>query len=141
MPTPIRFGGLELCFLQDGQGTSGGLGLFTTAAQPGAGMPIAHYHESWDETVYGLSGKTTWTVAGRDVAVEPGASIFIPRGIVHGFANRSDHAAVFLSILTPGVLDRAYFEETAALVNAGHADPEAMRAVMLRHGLVPAIPT
>ena len=40
-------------------------------------MPVPHYHESWDETVYGLGG-TTWHIAGRDVDLAPGESIFIP---------------------------------------------------------------
>ncbi|MDP4023995.1 cupin domain-containing protein [Methylobacterium sp. NEAU 140] len=137
MPTAIRFAGLELRFLQDRHGTNDSLDVFTTTAQPGAGMPIPHYHEGWDETVYGLSGTTTWTVDRRDVDVGVGASIFIPRGVVHGFANRTADAATFLSILTPGVLGPEYFQETADLVNSGHADPGAMRALMLRHGLVP----
>ena len=135
--TTIRFAGLELCFLHDRHGTKGGIDLFTTIAQPKAGMPIPHYHESWDETVYGLSGTTIWTIAGREVSLNPGESAFIPRGIVHGFANRSDDAASFLSILTPGVLGPEYFQETADLVNAGNAEPQAMKALMLRYGLIP----
>lgn len=135
---PIRFAGLELDFLQDKHGTNGGIDLFTTIAQPRAGMSILHYHESWDETVYGLSGVTNWTVAGREVAVEAGGSLFIPRGTVHGFGNRSEREATFLTMLSPGVLGPEYFQETADLVNGGAADPEAMRALMRRHGLVPA---
>jgi quercetin dioxygenase-like cupin family protein len=135
--TIIRFAGLELSFLQDRHGTNGGVDLFTTIAHPQAGMPIPHYHESWDETVYGLSGTTTWTIAGRGVPIGPGESAFIPRGVVHGFANRSDGMASFLSILTPGILGPEYFQETADLVNAGNATPEAMKALMRRYGLVP----
>jgi mannose-6-phosphate isomerase-like protein (cupin superfamily) len=135
--TTIRFAGLELCFLQDRHRTNGGIDLFTTIAQPKAGMPIPHYHESWDETVYGLSGTTTWTIAGREVLLNPGGSAFIPRGVVHSFANRSDDSACFLSILTPGVLGPEYFQATAGLVNAGNAEPKAIKALMLRYGLVP----
>ena len=137
MTATISFAGLDLRFLQDRHGTAGSLDLFTTTARPGAGMPIPHYHQGWDETVYSLSGTTTWTIAGRDVAVGPGASVFIPRGVVHGFGNRTGEAATFLSVLTPGVLGSEYFQETADLVNSGNADPEAMRALMLRYGLVP----
>lgn len=137
--TTIRFAGLDLCFLQDRHGTNGGIDLFTTTAQPRAGMPIPHYHESWDETVYGLSGTTTWMIAGRDVAVGPGESAFIPRGVVHGFGNHSDQPATFLSLLTPGVLGPEYFQETADLVNSGNTDPKAMKALMLRYGLVPVL--
>jgi quercetin dioxygenase-like cupin family protein len=124
----ICFAGLELCFLQDRHGTKGGVDLFTTTAQPGAGMPVPHYHESWDETVYGLSGVTLWTVAGQEILIGPGKSAFIPRGVVLGFANRSDDASSFLSILTPGVLGPEYFQETADLVNSGDATPNAMKS-------------
>jgi quercetin dioxygenase-like cupin family protein len=137
MPTTIRFAGLELQFLQDRHGTKDSLDLFTTTVQAGAGMPIPHYHDRWDETVYGLTGVTTWTVDGRDNDIGVGTSLFIPRGVVHGFANRTKDAATFLSILTPGVLGPEYFQETADLVNSGRSSPEAMRALMLRYGLVP----
>ena len=139
MPTSIHFAGLEVSFLQDRHGTANSLDLFTTTAHPGAGMPIPHYHEGWDETVYGLFGTIVWTIAGQEVAVGPGASAFITRGVVHGFANRSDAPATFLSVLTPGILGLEYFQETVDLLNAGRPDPEAMHALMRRHGLVPVL--
>lgn len=116
----------------------GALDLFTTVAEPGAGMPVPLYHRDWDETILGLSGTSTWCWTGGDRAVGPGETLFIPLGAVHGFANGSAEAATFLSILSPGVLGPAYFRETAALFADGSPDPAAMRAVMLRHGLVPA---
>ena len=137
----ICFAGLELHFLQDRHTTQGGVDLFTTAVQPGAGMPIAHYHESWDETVYGLSGTTTWRIDGAESAVGPGGSAFIARGIMHGFSNRSGELVTFLSVLSPGILGPEYFQETADLVNSGHATPEVMKALMMRYGLIPANPS
>jgi hypothetical protein len=50
----IQFGSLELRFLQSGQDTDAGLDLFEMLLRPGGRMPVPHYHESWDETVYGL---------------------------------------------------------------------------------------
>ncbi len=135
----IRMGGLEVRFLDDGRGTGGALDLFETTVQPKALTPVAHYHEAWDETVYGLSGVTTWRVDGRDIDVGPGRSVFIPRGVVHAFRNDSDAPATCLNVLTPGVLGPAYFREVAALMAAGGApDPAKLRETMLRHGLVPA---
>ena len=136
--TTIRFAGLELNFLQDRHGTNGGVDLFTTAAQPKAGMPIPHYHEGWDETVYGLSGESTWRIDGNAVVIGPGQSAFISRGVVHDFANRSDQVTTFLSFLTPGVLGPEYFQETADLVNSGRANPDLMKALMTRYGLIPS---
>ena len=138
MSETIGIGGLELRFLQTKDETAGSLDAFEMTVQPNAGVPIAHYHESWDETIYGLMGVSTWRVDGRDIALEPGQSIFIKRGIVHAFRNDSQGATTCLCILTPGVLGPGYFREIAALLAEGAPDPAKMKAIMLRHGLVPA---
>jgi quercetin dioxygenase-like cupin family protein len=134
----IRMGALELLFLQSKETTGGSLDMFEMTLQPDARMPVPHYHESWDETVYGLEGISTWRVDGSDVELPPGAVVFIRRGVVHGFDNRSDAPAKCLSVLTPGVLGPAYFREVAGLLAAGAPDPARMKETMLRHGLVPA---
>ena len=138
MSETIGIGGLELRFLQTKDETAGSLDAFEMTVQPNAGVPIAHYHESWDETIYGLMGVSTWRVDGQDIALEPGQSIFIKRGIVHAFRNDSQEATTCLCILTPGVLGPGYFREIAALLAEGAPDPVKMKAIMLRHGLVPA---
>ena len=139
MPEIIRFGGLELRFLQGKQETDHSLDLFEMTLMPGARMPVPHYHRDWDETVYGLTGSSTWTVSGKEIEVAPSESLFIRRGQVHGFQNRGDARVTCLCILSPGVLGPEYFREMAALVSGGAPDPEAMKAAMLRHGLV-AVP-
>ena len=137
MPELIRIGGLELQFLQSKEDTAGGLDMFEMSVPPNARMPVPHYHESWDETVYGLQGVTTWSVDGRDVSVGPGQTVFIKRRAVHGFRNDTHEAAKCLCVLSPGVLGPAYFREMAALVAGGRPDPAKMKEIMLRHGLVP----
>jgi quercetin dioxygenase-like cupin family protein len=133
----IRMGGLELRFLQSAE-TGASLDMFEMTLQPDARMPVPHHHESWEETVYGLTGTSTWRVDGRDVDVPPGGTVFIRRGIVHGFTNRCGAVASCLCVLTPAALGPAYFREMAALLATGAPDPERMKAVMLRYGLVPA---
>lgn len=135
----IRIGGLELRFLQSKEETGGSLDLFEMVVQPQARMPVPHYHESWDEAVYGLTGVSTWRVDGGEVEVTPGRSLFIRRGVVHGFANPSGAPATCLCLLTPGVLGPGYFREIAALAAGGAPDPVRMRETMLRHGLIPAL--
>ena len=66
MPEVIRVGGLELRFLRSKEDTGGSLDMFEMTLQPNARMPVPHYHESWDEIVYGLTGTTTWNIDGRD---------------------------------------------------------------------------
>src|SRR5205809_2484686 len=104
----------------------------------GGPAPPAHSHDSWEETIYGLSGTLTWTVDGVATAVGPGEVLCIPRGVVHGFENLGTEVATQLAVVTPGRLGPDYFRELAALTSDGPPDPAAMRDVMRRHGLTPA---
>ena len=137
MPEVIRVGGLELRFLRSKDDTGGSLDMFEMTVQPNARMPVPHYHETWDETVYGLMGTTTWRIDGQDVGIGPGQTAFIKRWIVHGFRNDTQEPATCLCVLSPGVLGPAYFREMAALVASGSPDLAKMKETMLRYGLVP----
>ena len=140
MAETITLGSLELRFFYSKDETAGSLDMFEMTLQPNARMPIPHYHDRWDETVYGLEGTSCWRIDGRDIDVAPGDTVFIQRGIVHGFSNRSTSPASCLCILTPGVLGPQYFRDMAALASAGAPDPARMKEVMLRYGLIPAPP-
>ncbi|MGO4564795.1 cupin domain-containing protein [Rhizobium sp. 2YAF20] len=135
----IRLGGIELEFLQSKDETGGSLDIFKMTVQPKAKVPIPHYHDTWDETICGLSGTILFHIDGRDVAIGPGQSAFIRRGVVHHFSNETEAPTTCLCVLTPGVLGPGYFREIAVLLTGGPPDPAAMKAVMLRHGLVPAV--
>ena len=134
----IRIGALELRFLQSKETSDGSLDLFEMTIPPKARVPVPHFHENWDETVYGLGGVSIWRVDEREVALQPGAVVFVKRGIVHSFRNDGEEVATCLNILSPGVLGPAYFREMGELIAGGRPDPERMSAIMLRHGLVPA---
>ena len=140
MPEVIRVGGLELRFLRSKEDTGGCLDMFEMTAQPNARMPVPRYHETWDETIYGLAGLTVWRIDGQDVGVGPGQTVFIKRGVVRGFRNDTQEPATCLCVLSPGVLGPAYFREMAALIVGGAPDLAKMKETMLRYGLVP-IPT
>ena len=138
MSETIDFGSLKLKFLQSKDETAGSLDMFEMTLQPNARMPVPHYHENWDETIYGLRGTTTWRIDGKDVDVLPGETVFIKRGVVHGFTNRTAEPATCLCTLSPGVLGPAYFREMAALLVGSAPDPAKMKETMLRYGLIPA---
>ena len=137
MPETIRLGGLEIRFVQTRHDTGGSLDAFEMTVHPNARMPVPHYHESWDETIYGLGGATTWHVDGQDVVLTPGQSVFIRRGIVHGFRNDAQEPGSCLCILTPGALGPEYFRDIAALLATTPPDLAKMKETMLRYGLVP----
>ncbi|MDQ8729454.1 cupin domain-containing protein [Bradyrhizobium sp. LHD-71] len=140
MAEAIDMGSIQLRFLQSKDSTDGAVDLFEMTLQPDARMPVPHYHDSWDETIYGISGVSTWTIDALETDVNPGDSVFIKRGIVHGFANRSPAPTTCLCLLSPGALGPQYFKEIAALLRGGAPDPAKMKDVMLRYGLVPVPP-
>jgi hypothetical protein len=72
MPEIINLGSLELRFLQSKDDTAGSIDVFEMTVQPNARMPIPHYHDRWDETVYGLTGTMTFRVDGKDIDLAPG---------------------------------------------------------------------
>jgi quercetin dioxygenase-like cupin family protein len=141
MPEIIRIGALELKFLRSKEDTAGSLDMFEMTLLPNARMPIPHYHENWDETIYGLTGTTSWRIDGEDIDLGPGETVFIRRGVVHGFTNRSSGPASCLCTLTPGVLGPQYFRDMVSLLSSGAPDPAKMKETMLRYGLVPAPPS
>jgi quercetin dioxygenase-like cupin family protein len=138
MPEIIDFGSFQLRFLRDKHDTAGSLDMFELTLQPEGRMPVPHYHENWEETVYGVTGMVNYLVDGQSHDIGPGDSLFIPRGKIHGFSNRSGAPTTCLCILTPGVLGPEYFRELAALLSTGHPDPARAKEIMLRYGLVPA---
>lgn len=136
----IRLGGIVVRFLVEAEATAGGATMFEFDV-PGEGpMPPAHSHDRYEETLYGLRGTLSWTVEGVTTAVGPGEVLVIPRGAVHRFENLSGEVATQLAVVTPGLLGPEYFCELRAVVAEaqGPPDPEAIMAVMRRHGLTPA---
>jgi len=108
----------------------------------GGRLPVAHSHDAYEETIYGVRGTVTFTVEGVPHDIGPGATLFIPRGAIHAFANTGAIDATALAIITPGLLSADYFREIAAIVDAagggGPPDLAAIADVMRRHGLTPA---
>jgi quercetin dioxygenase-like cupin family protein len=138
----IRVGQLAIRFRLEGEESAGAVAVFEFDVPAGANVPIAHSHDGYDETIYGLGGVLTWTVEGTTIDVGPGEALFIPRGAVHRFDNTRDVDARSLAIVTPGMLSPNYFRELAAIVDAaagGPPDLAAIAAVMRRHGLTPAL--
>ncbi len=140
-PEIIQAGQIEIRFLLESKDTDGRLAAFEFTVPAGAKVPVPHSHERYDETIYGLGGVMTFIVNGRVTEVAPGEMLFIPRGAVHGFNNLKPGDAKALAVVTPALIGPEFFREMAAIINAGGPpDVEKLKAVMTRHGLVPAPP-
>jgi quercetin dioxygenase-like cupin family protein len=137
MPELIDFGSLQVRFLQSRHDTGDALDMFELILSPNGRMPVPHYHESWEETVYGLEGVVTYTVEGVPHDLPGGTTLHIPRGKVHGFYNHTGVPAKCLCVLTPGVLGPEYFRELAAVIRGGNPDAAVMTEIMSRYRLIP----
>jgi quercetin dioxygenase-like cupin family protein len=135
----IRVGQIEIRFRLQAAQTGGNFTMFEYLIPVNARVPIAHSHEAFDETLYGLDGVTSVTLDGRNVVVGRGDVLFIPRGSVHQVENLGVVDARGLSVITPGLLGPEFFREVADVLNVGGPpNIERIAAVMRRHGLRPA---
>jgi quercetin dioxygenase-like cupin family protein len=140
-PEEIKVGEVAIRFLVEGEQSGGSVAVFEFDVPAGARVPVAHSHDGYEETIYGLVGVLTWTVDGTATEVGHGDALLIPRGAVHHFVNTGEVDARALAIVTPGVLGPDFFREVAAILDAaggGPPDLAAIAAVMGRHGLTPA---
>jgi len=138
----IQVGSIGIRFLLESADTNGALAMFEFTVPARAKMPLQHYHERYDETIYGVEGVVTFTIEGKTVEVAPGQTCFIPRGAVHGFNNLTQTDVKALAVITPALLGPEFFKEAGAVVNAGGPpDIKKLNAIMSKHGLVAVMPS
>ena len=97
----IRIGQLAIRFLLEGEASGGSVAVFEFDVPAAARVPIAHSHDGYEETIYGLEGVLTWTVDGEQTEIGPGEVLCIPRGVVHRFDNDHEVDAKMLAIVSP----------------------------------------
>jgi len=119
MREEIKVGDLTIRFLVEGGESAGSVAVFEFDVPAGAKVATAHSHDGYEETIYGLEGVLTWTIEGEPTDVGPGEALCIPRGAVHQFDNRGSGDAKALGIVTPGILEPAYFHEIGAIRRDG----------------------
>jgi quercetin dioxygenase-like cupin family protein len=137
----IKAGTITIDFLMEAADSNGSAAMFEFTVPAGVKVPVPHYHENYDETIYGLEGVMTFTVDGERIDIAAGETCFIPRGAVHGFDNFKQQVAKALAVITPALLGPIYFKEVAEIVNAGGPpDVAKLKQVMAKHGLIPATP-
>jgi quercetin dioxygenase-like cupin family protein len=85
--------------------TGGALGLIEEVLPPGFESPY-HAHGAEDEAFYVLEGEVTFVhgAPGEEEALRagPGAFVFLPRGVPHGFRAEGPAPARVLLLVTPG---------------------------------------
>jgi len=84
---------------------SDGLGLFSFAESnlpPGEPGPPLHIHDTHDEAFYVVRGDLTMQAGDEVIVATPGTFVFVPAGMVHGFANRTESIVTFVGMHSPG---------------------------------------
>lgn len=139
----IRLGPLVVRFLITGDEAGGTLALFELTVPAGQRLPgPAHSHDHYEETIYGIEGVLTWTVAGKRIDVGPGQALCIPRGAIHRFDNDGNQDVKAVCAITPAAIGPQFFRESAEALAAaagGPPDRARMLEIMRRHGLTPAL--
>jgi len=110
-------------------------GLFTLleAQEPAGFGPPLHIHRDAAEAFYVLEGEYIIFIDGREEPCPAGSFIFIPAGIPHGF-RVGGVASRKLVLFAPAAM-LGYFDELAAAVSAGDADPDLLSEIARRYAM------
>ena len=116
MSTASRAGTIAR-FAVTGDVTDGRFGIFEWKMLPHSGGPSPHFHKTFAESFYVLSGVLNhfdgahWTESG------PGDFLYVPEGGVHAFRNDSAEPTEMLILFTPGIPREEYFRELADIAS------------------------
>ena len=91
--------------------TNGAFTLLEQLAPPGFGPPL-HVHHVEDELFYVIDGLVRFRCGERDVLVESGGSVFLPKAVPHAFRIEGRSPARLLQLTSPGGFDR-FVEEVS----------------------------
>jgi len=101
---------------------------------PGYEVPL-HVHADEDELFYVLEGELTLYAQGGERTAGPGSFVHLPRGIAHGFANRSGRPARMLVVATPGGALLGVFRGLDRALRSGELTPAIIGQVLAANRL------
>ncbi|HLW55068.1 MAG TPA: cupin domain-containing protein [Candidatus Angelobacter sp.] len=93
--------------------------------------PFLHVHHREDEWHYVLSGEFLFRAGGEERNLVPGASIWLPRGIPHVWANTTASEGKLILLCQPGGYER-FFDEMGN-VPTDKKSPEKMKELMAKY--------
>ena len=80
MREEIRVGQLAIRFLVESGDSNGAVAVFEFDVPAGAKVPVAHSHDGYEETIYGLEGVLNWTVEGTSSDIGAVSTMRAPAG-------------------------------------------------------------
>ena len=105
----VWFLGSLMLFKAAGPDNEQGFSLIEQTMPPGFAPPL-HVHHAEDEAFYVLEGEITFVCGDLRWHAEPGAFIFLPKGIAHGFVVEGDAPARLLQFTVPAGLEQFHVE-------------------------------
>jgi quercetin dioxygenase-like cupin family protein len=106
-------------FVAPGSVTRGQFGLFESNMKPKAGGPDPHFHKTFSESLYVMSGTVRLYDGTPWVEANAGDFIYVPMGGINAFKNDMDAPASMLIVFAPGAPRERYFKETAQIAISG----------------------
>ena len=104
---------------------------FESSPPPGAPGPAPHLHRSYDEAWFIIEGTVEFLLDGRRERLGAGGFVFVPRGVVHSFANPGPEQARMLVIGSDPT--QVMVEEVGRLSQAGRLSPDTVTEVYRHH--------
>lgn len=136
---PCWFGSNLFEFLVPSDSTGGQISVFRCTAPGGFGPP-RHMHTREDEIFHVLEGNVCFEINGRRQLAGPGTTVWMPRGVAHGFRIESQ-VAKLLGIITPGDYEHLFRElgvpaqaRTLPPPDASYLDVSALVSQMTARG-------
>ena len=127
----------SLRMVAPGKVTAGRYGLVEYRVAPRSAGAAPHYHSTFSESFYVLSGELTVYHAGSWDPFGPGDLALVHDGGAHRFRNHRDEEAVFLILFAPGIARENFFLEMAEIRRSGRTlTPEQLTAFYARHDQV-----
>jgi quercetin dioxygenase-like cupin family protein len=116
-------GGFRGAIKVDDEETAGRQCFSEWTVDAGEEGPPPHLHREHQEAFFVVEGTLTFTVGDQSIEAEQGSFLFIPPGVVHSFANRSDRPARCVNAYVPGGIE-GFFVEVGEAMAGGEPDPD-----------------
>ncbi|MGY1811071.1 cupin domain-containing protein [Blastococcus sp. SYSU D00669] len=127
----------SLRMVAPGSATGGRFGLLEYRVAPRSAGAAPHYHRTFKESFYVLSGELTVYAGGRWQPYRAGDFALVHETGVHGFRNDGEEETAFLILFAPGIARENFFTEVAELRRSGRElSDEERTAFYARHDQV-----
>jgi quercetin dioxygenase-like cupin family protein len=131
-----RFQGVPTLTRATGKTTDGAFGLIEHWDMPVGFATPYHTHHREDESFYMLDGSVAFVCNGEWLKAGPGAFVYGPRELAHGYKVIGERAARMLVMCTPAGFERFVLDQATPIAEPP-PEPDKGRLMVLaeRHGI------